>query len=337
MSYRYDINRGIQKLKPKTSLTISALGLGAAGLVMAIAIPFGAHASGADIYNNIPSPQPGNVVSVSFEATGTSEFGGQVAFAGTSRTNPTVTVLMSSWGCEAGHWTAGDCLTTPGATFSEPITLNVYNVGSGNSVGSLVKSVTQTFNIPFRPSADHVNCPGTPQNVGGVGGTWFDASSDTCFNGLATPISFTLTGVTLPNDAIISVAYNTSDYGAVPYGHSNPCNATEAGCGYDSLNVGTANALTVGTQPTPNGAYQKTLYGSCTNGAISPFGFDSCGWTGYQPAIEVTSGFNTPSSKDDCKNNGWMALTDSSGKSFKNQGDCVSYVATGGKNTADGQ
>jgi hypothetical protein len=30
--------------------------------------------------------------------------------------------------------------------------------------------------------------------------------------------------------------------------------------------------------------------------------------------------------KDDCKNGGWQAL------GFKNQGDCASFVATGGKN-----
>lgn len=34
-----------------------------------------------------------------------------------------------------------------------------------------------------------------------------------------------------------------------------------------------------------------------------------------------------PTSKDDCKNGGWMSYG-----TFKNQGDCVSYVATGGKN-----
>jgi hypothetical protein len=38
--------------------------------------------------------------------------------------------------------------------------------------------------------------------------------------------------------------------------------------------------------------------------------------------------------KDACKNGGWMNLADSNGHSFKNQGDCVSYVATGGRNMA---
>jgi hypothetical protein len=41
----------------------------------------------------------------------------------------------------------------------------------------------------------------------------------------------------------------------------------------------------------------------------------------------------TPTSKDQCKDGGWQTFTD---PSFKNQGDCVSYVATHGKNAPSG-
>jgi len=40
--------------------------------------------------------------------------------------------------------------------------------------------------------------------------------------------------------------------------------------------------------------------------------------------------------KNDCKKGGWQGLVDDQGRSFKNQGDCVSFVATGGKNRASG-
>jgi hypothetical protein len=40
-----------------------------------------------------------------------------------------------------------------------------------------------------------------------------------------------------------------------------------------------------------------------------------------------------PTSKDQCKNGGWQTFTD---PSFKNEGDCVSFVATGGKNGGNG-
>jgi hypothetical protein len=44
--------------------------------------------------------------------------------------------------------------------------------------------------------------------------------------------------------------------------------------------------------------------------------------------IPVTS----PTNKDQCKNDGWKTF----GTTFKNQGDCVSFVATGGKNQPSG-
>lgn len=40
--------------------------------------------------------------------------------------------------------------------------------------------------------------------------------------------------------------------------------------------------------------------------------------------------------KDQCKNGGWMTYVDDEGNSFKNQGDCVSFVATQGKNKGSG-
>lgn len=42
-----------------------------------------------------------------------------------------------------------------------------------------------------------------------------------------------------------------------------------------------------------------------------------------------------PSDKEDCKNGGWRDFTSDPGP-FKNQGDCVSFFATGGKNEASG-
>jgi len=246
-----------------------------------------AASSSSVVYNNIPSPQPGNVASEAFEAQSASEFGGQIQLAGTARTNPTVTVLMSSWGCQSGHWYSGDCSTTSGATFSEPITLNVYNVGSGGAVGTSVTSVTQTFNVPYRPSADNTHCTGSNA------GEWYSAGDNTCFNGFAAPVSFSLSGVMLPDTVIVSVAFNTTHSGSQPYGEGTTCFTSSAGCGYDSLNVGLDSALTVGSDPQPNDAYLNSTYGGayCDGGTgdTDTFRLDSGCWTGYQPAIEVTA------------------------------------------------
>jgi hypothetical protein len=45
--------------------------------------------------------------------------------------------------------------------------------------------------------------------------------------------------------------------------------------------------------------------------------------------------FDAAASADSCKKGGWETMTDSNGNTFKNQGDCVSFFATGGKNPGD--
>ncbi len=247
------------------------------------------------VYSNIPSTVPSNLPSDGFEATSTSEFGGLVSLGPGPRSNPVVEVLMSGWACQSGTWFGKNCSTTPGAKFSEPITLNIYDVGPGNSVGSLVYSDTQTFEIPYRPSAD-------PSCTGADAGKRKGADGQ-CDNGLAVPISFDLGGthVSLPDRAIVSVAYNTTDYGYDPQGTQFPCHATSGGCGYDSLNVGLIDnvAPSVGTDPAPNTVYEMTTGAAFTNGTLGVFspdvaasptdpkGFGDNGY--YQPAIAITT------------------------------------------------
>jgi hypothetical protein len=52
--------------------------------------------------------------------------------------------------------------------------------------------------------------------------------------------------------------------------------------------------------------------------------------------VELTDN-PVPTSTDLCKDGAWKTLTDSKGNRFRNQGDCVSFVATQGTNLAAGQ
>jgi hypothetical protein len=284
-------------------------------------------AAGTTIYDNIPNPLPGNVPSYAYEANGVRQFGDQVAFSGSERKLRDITVLMSSWGCQSGHWYSNDCVTTPGATFSHPITVNVYAVGPAGSVGALLATKTTTFAIPYRPSADP-DCPA---------GTW-EHSPGNCFNGLANTITFDLSSlnVTLPNNAIVSVAYNTTHYGYAPVGESAACYTSSGGCGYDSLNVGLVDPAltqTSGTNPAPTDAYQDNVFGFnyCDGGVggTSTFRLDAGCWAGFKPALRVTASFATATTGNACKKDGWMALSRADGSNFKNQGDCMQYVNTG--------
>jgi len=252
------------------------------------------------IYNSVvTSPSPGNLTSVGAEAYAFNEFGDEVGFDGTNRNLTNVTVEMSSWGCLTGHWYSGDCSTPGGAAFDEPITLDLYNPGTdGVHHGGLITSVTQTFSIPYRPSASP-QCPG---------GEWRDPSLKTCFNGLATDITFHLSGTVVPDIIVYGISYNTSHYGPQPYGESTACYTSPGGCGYDSLNIALSQDptnLTVGTDPNPGTVWQNSPDGSeyCDSGAagISVFRLDSpanpCWSIGtpgtppsYLPAIQFKAG-----------------------------------------------
>lgn len=242
-------------------------------------------------YSNMPKPFPGNVPSVGFEATSAAELGGQVQFAG-AVTNPSITVGMSSWSCQSGGATDGSCVSASGSTYNWPITLNVYEVGPGNTVGAKIVTLTQTFAIPFRPSADAVHCAGN--------GGWYKMK--TCYHGKLFKITFTLVGVTIPSHAIVSVSYNTSDYGVAP----THCTGVDA-CPYDALNVGAMEgAPTVGKDPQPESAYvNSTWSGAYCDAGLSGMGafrydpplpgkcapgYDGIVAEGLQPGFEVTTG-----------------------------------------------
>jgi len=275
----------------------SAARLVGATLAVISVLAVGAGAAGASevIYNNIPGPTtPTNVPSIGFEATSTAQFGGAVQFAGTARKGLSVTVGMSTWACEKGSWTGSpECLTAPGGHYEWPITLNVYEVGPGNTVGALIKTVTRTLNIPFRKSQNNVKCK---NEKGEPSGAWYEPTLKQCFHGKFFKITYMLRNAKLPANAIVSVAYNTSDYGAEPQRSKTP-----AGGPYDSLNVGlNANynakeeaepvSPSVGAYAVPAEVFVNSAWSAmyCGNaGATGSFGPSGACWTYEQPTIEV--------------------------------------------------
>lgn len=228
------------------------------------------------IYSNTESSPPAPaVVSAGFEAEGKSSFGGLVEFGGTARRNPSVMVTMDSWACETGNWFSYTCHTEPGSTFEVPITVSINVLGAGNTVGALLATGTKTYKIAYRPSANLSKCTG-PANLG----KWFLKGK--CWTSKAQKIVMPLKAAALPSQAIITVAFNTSDYGAVPYGKATACHAEEQGCPYDSLNVGVQDGFEIpaGTPPTVGGPYPDPNE-TFDNGVAE------AGWEGFQPMFEV--------------------------------------------------
>jgi hypothetical protein len=243
----------------------------AVGAVMALGA--GAASAAETIYSDFPTPKPGNVVSVGFEATSASQFGGQVEFGGTARKNPTVKVMMSSWGCQSGTWYEKNCNSAMGSKFEWPIGFSVYEVGPEDTIGALIAAGSKTFKMPYRPAA-------SPKCTGESAGAWY--SKGTCFNGKAFKLTLPLKVAKLPSKVIITIAYNTSHYGATPQA-PQPCNSEPQGCPYDSLNVGVQDGFEnpSGTPPSP-GAFPKP--------DLAYFnGSPEAEWTGFQPLFEVTA------------------------------------------------
>ena len=237
-----------------------AVSIGLLAAIIPATSVFAATAAPSKVLYNSLVPAPGNLPSIGFEATQAAQFGNEITLTRSAKV-ATVVVTMDSWGCQTRTGTANTCVTSPGSTFSEPITLNIFQAPASNpttqadSVGNglpgpTIVSVTKTFAIPYRPSANNTKC------IGDEAGNWFDPKNGECFPGLATNITFNLSSlkVTLPKTFVFGIAYNTSDYGAAPYGDNTACYATTEGCGYYFLNVGLSSDpdnLNVGSNPYP--------------------------------------------------------------------------------------
>lgn len=251
------------------------------------ALAAGAASANEVIYNNISSK---SLPALGFESDSVAEFGGEVQFAGTARTSPTIAVELESYACQTGS--VATCTTAKGASFEWPVTLNVYKVGSLNSP---IARITRTFKIPYRPS-ERPKCP----NVG-----WTKGYGKECDFAKGVKVKFQLPGATLPAQAVIAVAYNTETYGSEPTGGEGP---------YDSLNVAVdanykcvkENAMTkaceneeyealptapsVGVDPLPEQVFLNTTYSliDC-GGTLGSFGPTGSCWKYEQPAFEVSA------------------------------------------------
>ncbi len=215
------------------------------------------------VYNNIPAALPGNVPSEAFEATSTSQFGGEVELAGPTLNTTRVTVAMSSWACQSGGAEDGSCVSSPGAKFEWPVTLHVYAAGAGDSVGTQIASLTKTFKMPYRPSANATKCAGN--------GGWYRMGN--CYHGKLFKIAFPLRGVSIPSKAIVSVSFNTTDYGAEPTHVLGP---------YHSLNFGGfEGGPSVGSDPQPQSDYIDSTW----TGAYCDAGASGTGTFRFDPAI----------------------------------------------------
>ncbi len=215
-------------------------------LTPAVVLLFGGvlHAQTTPIYNTIPTPLPVSLINQSFQAQRISEFGNQVAFGGTSRQLTSVTVAMVTLGYFSKY-------NSPGAPntggWNYPITLNLYSVNSDGSPGSVIKSVTQSFFIPWRPEP-HTCVRRAPVPLAPTASVTTAMAFDIIFD-----FSSLSPALILPNQVIFGIAYNTQSAGQTPTGVDGP---------YNDLNVGLNAINTVGSNPIAPEAYLNGTIGA---------------------------------------------------------------------------
>ncbi len=256
----------------------------------AAAVPAGAAGGGEVVYSNRPADPHGLPVAV-FESFAISEFGGEVQLAGSNRSDPTVSVLMASYACQHGQ--GAGCRTSPGATFTWPLTLELYRAGPHDSRGPLLGRVTKRFQIPYRPSARR-GCPDERWTVG------FGAR---CEFAQLHYVSFSFPKLTLTSRVILGLEFETEDYGTEPVGKPGPYNllgvavAAHYVCRHrvghgDCLAGAYSNAATaspqVGWDPFPDQVYLNTNYAPLPCGGLAgSFGVTGPCWTHEQPVVEI--------------------------------------------------
>lgn len=253
-----------------------------AGLLAAGAVVLGAPAAAGAlqmaVYRNIPNKLSRGMSSIGFEATSTSQFGGLIEASPKhkARANPRVTFVLDDWACQSGG--GATCTTKPHSTYVWPITVDIYEVGAGNTLGALLASRTEPITVPYQPSTSQ-QC--IEQEAPGA---WFEKKSKECIYGYAFRANVEFPGVTLPSKAIVSVAYDTENYGAEPTGVVGPEN---------SLNVALAEkAPARGADPLPEDVFVDSSWSEmyCADATdVGSFGDSGACWAPYQPAVEVSA------------------------------------------------
>lgn len=250
------------RTRPRSARALAAalsIALAVSGLSVLAASP--AAAAPAVVYDSIPDTQPASYPSLGFQAQATHEFGDYVLLGGQNRVITDVTLSFTSWACETGQWNLGDCVTTPGSTFTHPVTMNLYEADTVAGVpvaGALIASVTQDVVAPFRPTPD--NGDKCPQSSGSR--PWWDDERGTCQNGFAFDVSFDFSGegAIVGNDVIVTVAYNTQSYGATPTGNAaGPENSLNV-----SLNC--VEPPTIGVDENAAAMFRDTTFQGSTRG-----------------------------------------------------------------------
>jgi len=395
---KYTLARGVEKIKTRTAVVLSAVALalgGGTGLSLALfgtthaltppawnangvyTVDFeylGSHyvhdatIAGQDSLGNFTTNggyPAGGPYTFAWNGTGT-EQGNAVTFAvdytvGAPGTHMDMTGTVASDGSMSGTWTdnyggsrSGTWTTASG--HATPI-VNGCNIDeSVPGTWTLLSDCTSTaqINVPTNTTFDgasHTITAGftkTDNSNNAVLGVIGDANvtiknltingaSGDQLHGINAYVStgVNVNHVTLNNTDRIGLNVNGTDV--------TVSNVTTKNSGWEGIDVDSGSGVTQPSTLNVNGPMDqfndaRDIYVDSTTKVPASTVNDTLNQYTYQNNVFqagdrlYTEKALLPSSKDQCMNNGWKNFQ----TSFKNQGDCVSFVATGGKNQPAG-
>ena len=129
----------------------------------------------------------------------------------------------------------------------------------------------------------------------------------------------------------IAISYQGTGYGT----------ETISGClngqSLGSYSTGNAEAFGTPVEALFGPRHEYNFGGGGPVGSIDAHILDSRVYAGAMSCSQVNAlNLMVPTTKDQCKSGNFANYVDSNGTAFKNQGDCVSFVASGGKSPAAG-
>ncbi|HUY56502.1 MAG TPA: hypothetical protein VMV12_01550 [Candidatus Micrarchaeaceae archaeon] len=272
----------------KSTITLLAVALSGISIAAVSAAGSSAdtHQTSSVLYSSLVSPYsatnpPNEWWSLSFGGTNATQFGAKINLASPSRLSG-ATVMLDSQACESGS--GASCSTTPGATFSVPITFNIYQPGAtGGSVGALLATQTKTFHVPYRPSADATACAATTSSIfpgfSNDGTQWFNPATGSCYFGVVYAANFNFNDrQNLPATVVYGISYIAT---SGPASSLNVLLSTESSSG----------AVTVGSDTDPGNLFVAA--GSTSNALGGASGQITCSAVGtsfqeYNTAVGAT-------------------------------------------------
>jgi hypothetical protein len=198
--------------------------------------------AGADVVYDNPAAAA-EPRALGFAASGTAELGTLVRFAGSARLDPQVRVATVVEACDEAPLDSACAI--PGATFPLPATLSIYAANPDGSPSQLLARQTQTFALAYE----------------GV-----------------QPLAFAFPGVTLPAEAIVSLAFDTATSGYGPTGLAGPA---------DAVGILLVGPPAAGANPREAEGVYRAVAAAAETAPV--FGFESAptAWEGRQPAFTV--------------------------------------------------